>query len=738
VDASESAASRLKSLDQNDSQGFYSLMYLAQAIGGLDHTMVARICVVTRGIFDVDGSGVPAPERATVAGICKVIPQEYSSLSCITLDLGAEVRDDEGEQIAIESLTEFDESSRLVAWRATERWALNYVKRQIHENSAPTSALKERGVYLITRGFGGMGLTLAEHLAREFKARLVLIGRAGVGETPERIAKVQAIEAAGGEVLALSADVASLPEMQAAMHKAVRRFGRIDGVIHSAGLPAGGVIQRKTRLDASRIFDPKVRGTLVLEAALEGQTPGFMLLCSSLTAVIGGFGQADYCAANGFLDAWASARPHRQSVNWDGWAEVGMAARLTGEAQDNFIVPNEGVEVFRRVFGSGWKQTAISTVDLAPRLRVKDATSLASTNVSVGAAHARPNLSSVYIAPRTALETSLVECWEKFLGVHPIGVEDDFFSLGGDSLLAVQLLFHIRRETAADLPTHILAEAPTVAQLARKFPEKDSPQANKLPEALVCLKQGHSEVRPLFLFHPVGGQVYIYRDLATCLSEDQPVWGVRADDQADATNMVSLASHYLKAVAAVQPHGPYRLGGSSFGGTLAFEIAQQLSAQNEAVDLLVMIDAPAPVHCPQADSNDVELLAYLLGLAQPDAATFTQLRSLSTDAKIQHLSKSENKRLSLSAQEAKGFLKLWRSNLQALRTYRPTPAAFPTLFFQATQPDGMNRTDYREGWHDLIPKMEVFDLHDTHIGINLMPHAKTSAEIITSRLAKGK
>ena len=338
-------AARLAALADAETRAFYGPMHMAQAIGALGQAPSLRLCLATRGVFDVAGSGVAAPERAAMLGPATVIPQEYPDIGCVTLDLAAVAESDLrtlAGAIVAETLAIQPGVSNVVALREGSRWRRDFAAKRVETAAQAPTRLRERGVYLVTGGLGGMGLVLAEAIAQSVKARLVLVGRTALpdrsqwhraeGEMLQRIERVRAIEQTGGEVLTVAADVGNLADMQRAVRLAVERFGEINGAIHAAGLPATGVIQRKTREDAARILDPKLRGTLVLEAVLVDQPVDFILLCSSLTGLLGGFGQVDYCAANAFLDAWAAHRagmpgPVVQSLDWDGWQQVGMAAR---------------------------------------------------------------------------------------------------------------------------------------------------------------------------------------------------------------------------------------------------------------------------------------------------------------------------------------------------------------------------------------------------------------------------
>ena len=145
------------------------------------------------------------------------------------------------------------------------------------------------------------------------------------------IHQLRAMEELGAEVMVARADVANLAQMHDVVEAATQRFGELHGVIHSAGIAGGGMIQLKQASGASAVLNPKVHGTLVLDAIFKAKPLDFMVLCSSLTSVLGGFGQLDYCAANAFMDAYANGHPTAAAftvcINWDTWKEVGMAVK---------------------------------------------------------------------------------------------------------------------------------------------------------------------------------------------------------------------------------------------------------------------------------------------------------------------------------------------------------------------------------------------------------------------------
>jgi thioesterase domain-containing protein/non-ribosomal peptide synthetase component F len=187
-------------------------------------------------------------------------------------------------------------------------------------------------------------------------------------------------------------------------------------------------------------------------------------------------------------------------------------------------------------------------------------------------------------------EQKLQAIWERLLGVRPVGLHQNYFDLGGNSFLAVRLFAQIEIEFQRKLPLSVLFEAPTVAELAKYLRERDSDQDWS---SLVAIQPKGSRP-PFFCIHGGGGNVLIYRDLSMRLGSDQPFYGLQAqglDGERPCLDKIEdMASLYLKDIRRLQPHGPYYLGGYCMGGTVAYEMAQQLRAQGEEVALLALFD----------------------------------------------------------------------------------------------------------------------------------------------------
>jgi len=341
-------AESFSSREEAQALSFYSLLYLMQALG--EHEAVAdgqQLTVVTSGTQSVNGHESLFPEKATIIGACKVIPREYRRTTCRSIDVTLPAANSwKEERFYKQLLAELtaEEVQPVVAYRSGQRWVQVFEPHRLENHRA--TRLRDRGVYLITGGLGGIGLNLAEYLARTVKARLVLLGRSTLPERSQwnewlkkhdeqnvvtrQINSIRQLENLGAEVLVLTADVTSESQLRAAVQQARDTFGEIHGVIHAAGIAGGGLIQLKSREAADAVLAPKIEGARNLEAIFKDQTLDFMVLLSSLSSVVGRPGQVDYCAANAFLDTFAhyyqaQTGTFTVSINWGEWQAVGMS-----------------------------------------------------------------------------------------------------------------------------------------------------------------------------------------------------------------------------------------------------------------------------------------------------------------------------------------------------------------------------------------------------------------------------
>jgi NAD(P)-dependent dehydrogenase (short-subunit alcohol dehydrogenase family)/acyl carrier protein len=434
-------------------------------------------------------------EWATVSGVCRVAGQEMGGVRWRSVD----VEEGEGvawagaaaERVVGEVRSGVREAE--VAWRGGRRWVRSYEQVQSETASDPRAPLRRGGVYLITGGLEGVGFEVAKHLAEKAGAKLVLVedvstesfpsggtASASVGdERPKHPGHVSLLESLGAEVSVAEADVADEGQMRSVLARAVERFGVIHGVIHAAGVSGERTFRAVVETgeaESAWQFRPKVFGTYVLGKIFQGRDVDFLVLASSLSSVLGGRGLTAYCAASRFLDAFAQAAsqtggPPWLSVNFDAWETAGesegakplMNSRVTHLSMTNA----EGAEAFHRALSMREVgQVLISTTDLRRRAaeqeRAIHPSKSAQKETSAEPLEAGREGDD---APARGLEEIVTAAWRKGLGVREVGLDDHFFDLGGDSLIAIQVISQLKKELGVDIPVVSLYEGLTVRYL---------------------------------------------------------------------------------------------------------------------------------------------------------------------------------------------------------------------------------------------------------------------------------
>lgn len=464
-------------------RGFYSLLYLLQRLNRVGDDPVG-VTVVTNRVYSLCGEEAWHPERAAVVALCRIGPQSIPGLWCSSIDLdGTPARGRAWIQEVVRSIEA--PAAQIAAFRGGREFLRVMEPRPLPAIEAGPGRLREGGRYLITGGLGNVGLALARHLAKRVRAKLVLVGRrsaqaasGGDGASPDpapALAAIRKLEELGADVLTVQADVSDVTQLREAFAKADERFGGIDGVIHAAGVTSGQsfrALGEITRADLETQFVPKWYGVRALHDALGERRLDFCLLTSSLSVELGGLKFAAYAAANAIMDQLSEQYRRVDgsrwiSVGWDGWDfEPGQSD--SGGAGWPGLTPREGGEAFDRILAAEDVSTVtVCTGDFQARL--VGSTPGRGGHGGVEATHERPALDTQFVAPRDEQERVIAEAWQKVLGLERIGVFDDFFDLGGDSLIAVQLMGRLRASLGVEVGVQALFDAPTVAALSERL-----------------------------------------------------------------------------------------------------------------------------------------------------------------------------------------------------------------------------------------------------------------------------
>ena len=471
--------------------GYFSLQFIARALGRRDWKSPTELLVITNELQDVLGGETTCPKNIPLLAAVKVIPREYSNIHCRSVDLAGNApswNEALGARCVIAELST-PNSAREVAYRGAWRWVRSYARAPLPSVDGVMDLLKPDAGYLITGGLGGMGLVLAKSLAERRPVRLILTGRSrlpprdewsdwlrknGVdNQVSQKIFRIQEIERLGSRVCVVQADCSDFDAMKSALDRHAGEVGEIRGVIHAAGVTDGAIIQRRKVLTCLEIMKPKIQGTYVLESLFPPASLDFFVACSSISSVAPSVGQIAYCASNLFLDCWATEQVvfhHARcwSIGWDIWKESGMGRlsyqemqatgahpallRAKEEALRRGIRDGEGVETFWRVLAQAEPHIIVSTQDLdqllscqaqflpSPGLLESGSLPLATR------AMARPRPDTPVRALQTATQIALGNIWKTFFGIDEISADDDFFELGGDSLKATVVVRRIHED----------------------------------------------------------------------------------------------------------------------------------------------------------------------------------------------------------------------------------------------------------------------------------------------------
>ncbi|HEY8981707.1 MAG TPA: SDR family NAD(P)-dependent oxidoreductase, partial [Streptomyces sp.] len=484
-------------LGAEGTDGFFSLLALAQATAKVFPGRPLRLLLVTRGTVDVLGAEEIDPHAALPVGASRALLSEYPTARIRVADLddnaGApELAREIGELLTVRGAADPADPGLVTAWRRGHRW-LRTLEPVTLPDVDDTAAWKPGGVYAITGGTGELGLALAARLA-SLGTRLALVGRVPLppeqewdtvteGRAARVVTEIRRLRALGAEVLPLTADVTDAAAIGAALTAVRERFGALDGVVHAAGAPGNGLVQSKTREQAEAVLAPKVAGTLALAQALRGEPVDLLVLYSSVASAIGGLGESDYAAANAFLDAFAAAEDGRGrvarrvvSVGWGPWRrdrwqtavfadQPELLAHMLAQREAHGIPDDLGTGALARMIVAGPAQVYALGRPLADLAAETSAPAVAPRSSSA-ARHPRPELRTAFVAPRGDAERRVAEVWQDLLGIEAVGIHDAFFELGGTSLTGLAVVARLSAEFGVELAAAGLFERPTVAQLA--------------------------------------------------------------------------------------------------------------------------------------------------------------------------------------------------------------------------------------------------------------------------------
>lgn len=468
----------------NLKQGISSFLGLIHALQDSRPAQSIEVTVISAYANEVTGDEkLLIPENAALFGLAKVVNQESKAIQCRCIDI-----DDETDAELIYKEIESGYQLHSAAFRNNQRYTEEISPQSLSTVPVQQWMLKEDGAYIIIGGTGGIGLEIAHFFSRQqIQVNLVLVNRSPFPEADKwaalletstdealchKIRTLLAIKENGSQVVCMRADVCQESEMKQLLAQVRSRFGRINGVVHSAAAGGDGLnISRESRLDLENVIAPKIYGTWILDKLTQDDDMDFFILFSSVASILGGKGLGYYSAANAYQDtfgAWRNRRGRKTTViNWTAWKETGMVSKnnLTESSILLRISNAEALEAFLQVLNRDIKRIVICKLSYTQELLLSEKYLPVTLSGEIRArvihtlsasTSREPQTNFLPAAARpagredgetyTPLENKLAVIWSGLLGIDEVNIDKDFYDLGGNSLVAVKCELEMEKE----------------------------------------------------------------------------------------------------------------------------------------------------------------------------------------------------------------------------------------------------------------------------------------------------
>ncbi|BCJ96168.1 hypothetical protein acsn021_37370 [Anaerocolumna cellulosilytica] len=472
-----------------------SLFFITKAIINHKITRDIELALVSDHTAAVTGNEEYInPYGAALFGLGKSIQEENSSIKCRCLDID---KSTDEKTIANEIMSK--RTSYKVAFREGYKYIEQLYEMNIEDLEDSGIQIKQNGCYVITGGTGGLGIQIAAYLASKDAKNLCLISRSGlpkrtdwntiIKENSTKVAntirEIMRLEEMGINVSVYGTDISNEKEVNITLCKIKSLFGSINGVVHCAGVAGDGILAAKNFNTFNRVISPKIDGTCILHKLTRQDELDFFVLYSSVSSIMGGIGQGDYSAANSFLDAFAGYRnqsvPGTVAINWAPWADTGMAYDygLKDTGLFKMLDNQTGVDAFNKVINrrisniivgrlnpdelNNYTNNNLIKYDGRTKADIKDSgkkqiESLQEKRFITLKGRAEGNY--------TASEALVGQAWGEVLGLDEIDIYDDFYTLGGDSILAIHIVNVLNKSITKKINISDLFENLTIFQLA--------------------------------------------------------------------------------------------------------------------------------------------------------------------------------------------------------------------------------------------------------------------------------
>lgn len=516
------------SSDRAIEKGIYSLFYMIK--GFVNGKLRNDIDIIVLSSFANEITGeekVIIPHNAALLGLSNAIKNEYFKLNCKRIDVDNEITYED----IIYELYSGDRNEK-AAYRKGIKYVpqLNQINMdEIGENKVD---FKQQGVYLVTGGTGGIGLEVCKYLSTKSKVNLALINRSNfpdrdqwtkiVDEGKETkqiniIKSIMDIEAQGSKVMIFAVDVSDYNAMKELTDDLRQRYGRINGVIHGAGVAGEGFLYNKDVKKFSEVILPKIHGTRVLFDLTKEDNLDFFIMFSSVASLFDLPGQGDYIAANSFLDSFCSYGKRKGiktlTINWPAWKETGMAFNTNTNTDTVFkaIHTNHAIDAFEYSLNKDIDRVIIGELDFnfigllkEKPIRFSEAIENKIDRLRLERSDDTKAYKSVEINLKgkgeesySQIEVNLSKIWAEVLGLDEINIYDSFYELGGDSILATRLLQEVEKEYPGILDITDIFSYSSISKMAEYIESKIKSEISSEKEVAAVIESGSDNIEDI-------------------------------------------------------------------------------------------------------------------------------------------------------------------------------------------------------------------------------------------------
>lgn len=461
--------------ENNDPQKIYcdNIFKIANICGATNERLKLHLFILCSNSIEAVGCDLKYPEKAFLKAAGTVIPQEYSNIDAKLIDIDKEEYTEKNKLLYLNDIcAELScNEDKIVAYRRKYRLVPEYREVKYDQDS---SCINKKGVYILFGGAGGIGRLVADRLMKKYNAFLILCGR-----KPDNN---DGLPCDNDQIEYYKCDISDASEVESVFEYALKKYGKIDGIFNMAAVADGKLIQMRTPSDSSRVIAPKYVGTNNVVDLCKKHNVKLMVLFSSMSSLAGGIGQAAYCAANSYLDACAYYNENYNDIrticiDWDRWLHTGISNniedvhyKITGNVMEDGLCAEEAVELFEKCMCMGYPHLIAVSQPIETFLNEdRSEQNIEVKNDIVIEKMDRSLLSSELCPAETEDERKLVDLWENILSISPIGINDDFMELGGDSLKAIIMLTKVEQIFNRSVSVAAFLTQPTIKELAESI-----------------------------------------------------------------------------------------------------------------------------------------------------------------------------------------------------------------------------------------------------------------------------